>query len=674
MTRSPSPKSQRRLINQWLTHIPTTEDPISALPEAEVGTRDHKASERRTTTEKKRRRASEFEWSGRRHKSPLDLEPVDAARLLSQEDDSGRREQGPRRKEKAQNDRHTRYKANNQSPDHVEPAKDSGQPVIDASEKYGRRKRHKTREDRYEYNAQHTTAEAKRESRAKEKRKSHRKTGSTLHKDFKAPNVESERLTLKQDALPGIFSKGKASGPIERRGIPDLTFSEMSFLNDKRQLDHAKLRGLQAVTHSGKKKKGGAEDVSGYFGEQGPEDHVHDPPHDNILQHPTGSPRPRLNPQTSPGRPPRLKTDDLVQQQQQQQQRAVSDRSVSKERLPPVQVFEDGAWFQRDRNSPDHVGRTQLSSHVSCSTSPSRRPAALTPHTRISLRRQSAVAPSSFVEQASRARVASVHPRSSASQSYPHLRNYGNIINDRDPGPGNNNEADSTRRYYTLEDLMLLADRRQAEPEKQVLQAVGDDDRGLLDLLEGLPHPPTSHHGPAHFNLYHPGLKGPDPYMMPQNDDEIQLGPAPGLLLRESTPSAPHLSYGEQRDSLKHAGVISRNEILELEVLYDRADSGTHLDNFDIGLLGTLEEQHTAEQVRADDYDFEHRAQPGSVHLPEDYPEPQERGQTRHSRTSRSNVDVFPEVSARPQLLRPSCEESSFKSPLKPFSRPRLLY
>jgi hypothetical protein len=577
---------------------------------------------------------------GRRHKSPTAAKRVDVAQLLPREDDSRRREQHSRRKADDQNGRHTRDRADTHSPDHVEPARDLGQPAVDASEKYGRRKRHKTREERYEYNAQHTTADAKRESRAKEKRKSHRKTGSTLHKDFKAPNVGSERLTLKQDALPGIFSKGKASGPIERRGIPDLTFSEMSFLNNKRQLDHAKLRGVQALGQSGNK-KGGAEDISGYFGEPAAGDHVQD------RTHPTGSPGPPLDCHTSPGRPPRLHSDDLVQQQ-----RAISDRAP-KERLPQVHVFEDGAWYQRDRNLSEHIDDTQLSSHVSWSTSPSRRPTALKPHSRISLRRQIANAPSSFVEQASHAQVASVHPRSSASQSYQHLSNYGNITKDRDAGPGDTEGADTKRQYYTLEDLMLLADRRQAEFEDQRLPLLRDDDRDLMNLLEGLPRPPSIHIPRAQFNLRHLGLEGPDPDMMPRYDDEIQLGLAPDQFLRESTPSAPQRSYREQRDSPTRAGVISKREILELEALYERSEAGTHLDNFDLGLLEPAQEHQARDQAHPSDYQFE----------PDEY--------TRSVRRSQDDAEPG---SARPQLLRPSCEASSIMSPFKPFSRPRLLY
>jgi len=67
---------------------------------------------------------------------------------------------------------------------------------------------------------------------ARPKRKRHtrrKKTGIALNHDFKAPNVEQERLTLKNTGL-GIFNKGKASEPVTSRGLPDLTFSEMTFL------------------------------------------------------------------------------------------------------------------------------------------------------------------------------------------------------------------------------------------------------------------------------------------------------------------------------------------------------------------------------------------------------------------------------------------------------------
>ncbi|ETN37335.1 uncharacterized protein HMPREF1541_08326 [Cyphellophora europaea CBS 101466] len=142
----------------------------------------------------------------------------------------------------------------------------SAEAGIDPRLKYARRSRNKTRDDRYEYKGGADSQGATRKSRsANKKRRSHRKSGPTLDQEFRAPNVESKRLTLKQDALPGIFNKGKASEPTVGRGIPDLTFSEMTFLTKKRELDDARIRGIRAMVHPQSNIKGGAQEISGYF-------------------------------------------------------------------------------------------------------------------------------------------------------------------------------------------------------------------------------------------------------------------------------------------------------------------------------------------------------------------------------------------------------------------------
>lgn len=100
----------------------------------------------------------------------------------------------------------------------------------------------------------------------------HKKDGAKLKRDFKAPNVQTERLTLKQDSMPGIFSKGKASQPVEQRGLPDLAFSEMNFLNKKRKLDTARYRGAQDMAKGGSRAMGDVQEISEYFNHR-PDDH-----------------------------------------------------------------------------------------------------------------------------------------------------------------------------------------------------------------------------------------------------------------------------------------------------------------------------------------------------------------------------------------------------------------
>ena len=135
----------------------------------------------------------------------------------------------------------------------------------DPSHKYARRPRHKTKADKYEYKGHEEKESQSRKKVGQTKRSSRRKSGTTLNQDFKAPNVESERLTLKQNPTLGIFSKGKASAPVPRRGLPDLTFSKMTFLNKKRELDDARFRGKYDLAHPRKNRKRAVQDISEYF-------------------------------------------------------------------------------------------------------------------------------------------------------------------------------------------------------------------------------------------------------------------------------------------------------------------------------------------------------------------------------------------------------------------------
>jgi hypothetical protein len=139
--------------------------------------------------------------------------------------------------------------------------------------KYERRPRHKTRPDKYELKVDARPVEkAPHEGTYKKsKRKHHKKTGFAFNHDFKAPNVPQGRLTLKPNTGPGIFHRGKASAPIERRGLPDLTFSEMSFLSKRRDVDDARHPIPKDVRPPKKSTKGSAQEVSDFFSR--PEQH-----------------------------------------------------------------------------------------------------------------------------------------------------------------------------------------------------------------------------------------------------------------------------------------------------------------------------------------------------------------------------------------------------------------
>ncbi|TKA64885.1 hypothetical protein B0A49_05161 [Cryomyces minteri] len=105
---------------------------------------------------------------------------------------------------------------------------------------YERRARHKTRPELYEAKSGHKnrregerTQKTKRKKdskgkRHKSKRKESRSAG--LVQSFHAKNVPKDRLTLTPAAGLGLFKRGRASIPVKGRGLPDLVFSEMKFL------------------------------------------------------------------------------------------------------------------------------------------------------------------------------------------------------------------------------------------------------------------------------------------------------------------------------------------------------------------------------------------------------------------------------------------------------------
>lgn len=139
-----------------------------------------------------------------------------------------------------------------------------GRAVVDPSKKYARRSRHKTKANRYEYKGDVADkSPVRRAMRRKHRRSSRKKTGDTLNQDFKAPNIEQERLTLRANTSGGIFGKGKASALLQTRGLPDLTFSEMTFLTKKRQPKHVRLD--QHESKKPAKKQERSKEISDFF-------------------------------------------------------------------------------------------------------------------------------------------------------------------------------------------------------------------------------------------------------------------------------------------------------------------------------------------------------------------------------------------------------------------------
>lgn len=108
---------------------------------------------------------------------------------------------------------------------------------------YGRKPRHKTRPDIYEPKSdqvkergmqKHRRGKGEsKKTKGKSRRKKTEKPGIGLVQSFHARNVPKGRLTLKPREKLGIFNKGRASSPVRGRGLPDLVFSEMRFLQKR---------------------------------------------------------------------------------------------------------------------------------------------------------------------------------------------------------------------------------------------------------------------------------------------------------------------------------------------------------------------------------------------------------------------------------------------------------
>ena len=135
------------------------------------------------------------------------------------------------------------------------------------SKKYERRPRHKTKTDKYEYKGNAVENSPVRKTAIKKHKRSRRKkTGDILNQEFKAPNIEQERLTLRTNTGPGIFGRGKASALLETRGLPDLTFSEMTFLTQKRQPRRPRLdQQMPKKPKRPAKKKERSKEISEFF-------------------------------------------------------------------------------------------------------------------------------------------------------------------------------------------------------------------------------------------------------------------------------------------------------------------------------------------------------------------------------------------------------------------------
>ncbi|USP77258.1 uncharacterized protein yc1106_04532 [Curvularia clavata] len=99
-----------------------------------------------------------------------------------------------------------------------------------SSSRYVRKSRRKTRPERYDPNSPKGSRQKNNSSKARHKSRQKKGQGpSQLVQSYKAQNVSGDRLTLRPPKL-GLFNKGRTSTAARGRGLPDLVFSEMKFL------------------------------------------------------------------------------------------------------------------------------------------------------------------------------------------------------------------------------------------------------------------------------------------------------------------------------------------------------------------------------------------------------------------------------------------------------------
>ncbi|KAK8162759.1 hypothetical protein BKA80DRAFT_310244 [Phyllosticta citrichinensis] len=152
----------------------------------------------------------------------------------------------------------------------------------EGADPYTRRPRRRTRPEIYEPklggDREKTKQRRKREKEKSGKKGSKPKPRPKAAKDkpphhahaFQAQNVPTERLTMKPNRSIGLFKKGRASTPVKGRGLPDLVFSEMRFLQKQ---DDTRERTQEETRNKRKRKdptRVQGQEISAYFGAKRP--------------------------------------------------------------------------------------------------------------------------------------------------------------------------------------------------------------------------------------------------------------------------------------------------------------------------------------------------------------------------------------------------------------------
>ncbi|KAI6250179.1 hypothetical protein HI914_01759 [Erysiphe necator] len=142
--------------------------------------------------------------------------------------------------------------------------KDSHQPAPFTEVAFCKRMRHKTREDRYDINKKRMIKH-KPVNRTSEKSRRNLRKSNKIHKhvhSFSSKKIGADRLTLRPSNNRGIFKNGRASSPVTRRGIPDLSFSEMEFLRRSSKVSLKENGGRVQARFKNSEK---SDEISAYF-------------------------------------------------------------------------------------------------------------------------------------------------------------------------------------------------------------------------------------------------------------------------------------------------------------------------------------------------------------------------------------------------------------------------
>ncbi|KAG9822221.1 hypothetical protein KCU98_g17043, partial [Aureobasidium melanogenum] len=150
----------------------------------------------------------------------------------------------------------------------------TSQPSSSSSKRYRRRPRYHTKADKY-HSKSESKPQQKREKKKKkkEKEKGHSRRNKRKSKavtgvvqTFKAKNVSKDRLTLDPGTKFWLYTKGRSSGPAKGKGLPDLVFSEMRFLQKAESLTKEEPdQKPKKKSHKRKRRQSSEREISRYF-------------------------------------------------------------------------------------------------------------------------------------------------------------------------------------------------------------------------------------------------------------------------------------------------------------------------------------------------------------------------------------------------------------------------